>query len=107
MHPANEWYDYDAKYHDESSRFEVPARLTEQRRSEVQALAMQAFAALECRGLARVDFLFEDGGRGFLINEVNTMPGFTPISGYPKMWMASGMTYAVLCNELVELGLRD
>lgn len=107
VHPGNEWYDYDAKYHDESSDFEVPARLSEQRAAEVQALAMQAFTALECRGLARVDFLFEDGGRGFLINELNTMPGFTPISGYPKMWMASGMTYAELCNELVELGLSD
>ena len=106
VHPANEWYDYDAKYHDEDSEFEVPARLTEQRTAEAQALALQAFAALECSGLARVDFLLEEGGRGFLVNEVNTMPGFTPISGYPKMWMASGMTYAELCNELVEFGLR-
>jgi D-alanine-D-alanine ligase len=69
----------------------------------VQSLAGRAFTTLECRGLARVDFFFEEGGRGFLVNEVNTMPGFTPISGFPKMWMASGMTYAELCNELVEL----
>ena len=104
--PANEWYDYEAKYHDENSRFEVPARLSDQRVAEVQALARRAFDALECRGLARVDFLFEDGGRGFLVNEVNTMPGFTPISGYPKMWIASGMTYSELCNELVQLAFR-
>jgi len=107
VHSGNEWYDYDAKYHDESSRFEVPALLSQPDIAEVQGLARRAFAVLECRGLARVDFLFEEGGRGFLINEVNTMPGFTPISGYPKMWMASGMTYAELCDSLVELGLRD
>jgi D-alanine-D-alanine ligase len=105
VHSANEWYDYDAKYRDEESDFEVPARLTEQRTAEVQALAAQAFSALECRGLARVDFFFEEGGRGFVVNEVNTMPGFTPISGFPKMWMASGMTYAELCSELVDLAV--
>jgi D-alanine-D-alanine ligase len=105
VHSATEWYDYDAKYRDEESDFEVPARLTEQRTAEVQALAAQAFSALECRGLARVDFFFEEGGRGFVVNEVNTMPGFTPISGFPKMWMASGMTYAELCNELVDLAV--
>jgi D-alanine-D-alanine ligase len=105
VHSANEWYDYDAKYRDEESDFEVPARLTEQRTAEIQALAAQAFSALECRGLARVDFFFEEGGRGFVVNEVNTMPGFTPISGFPKMWMASGMTYAELCNELVDLAV--
>ncbi|MCH8991027.1 MAG: UDP-N-acetylglucosamine 2-epimerase, partial [Acidobacteria bacterium] len=107
VHSANEWYDYDAKYNDEDSIFEVPARLSQQRTAEVQALAAQAFTAVECRGLARVDFFLEDEGRGFLVNEVNTMPGFTPISGFPKMWMASGVTYAELCNELVELALRD
>jgi D-alanine-D-alanine ligase len=106
VHPGREWYDYDAKYLDDTSSFEVPARLTAQRAAEAQSLAERAFDVLECRGLARVDFLFEEGGRGFLINEVNTMPGFTPISGYPQMWMASGMTYAELCRELVELGLR-
>jgi len=105
VHSANEWYDYEAKYEDEDSEFEVPARLTEQRTAEVQALASSAFTALECRGLARVDFFFEEGGRGFVVNEVNTMPGFTPISGFPKMWMASGMTYAELCNELVDLAV--
>ncbi len=71
----------------------------------VRSLAAKAFEALECRGLARVDFLFEQGGRGFLLNELNTMPGFTPISGFPKMWEASGMSYPELCNELVQLAL--
>jgi D-alanine-D-alanine ligase len=95
------WYDSDAKYRSESSRFEVPANLTDARVGEVQALAGKAFSVLECRGLARVDFFLEQSGRGFLINEVNTMPGFTPISGFPKMWEASGMSYPELCDALV------
>ncbi len=100
-----EWYDYDAKYHDSTSRFVAPADLTESETARVRGMAAAAFTALELRGLARVDFFFEQGGRGFLINEVNTMPGFTPISGFPKMWQASGMTYAQLCDELVKLAL--
>ncbi len=103
VHSAGEWYDYTSKYEDEASDFEAPARLSEQRMAEVRSLAARAFQAIECRGLARIDFFYLDGGRGFLINEVNTMPGFTPISGFPKMWEATGMTYAELCNELVRL----
>jgi D-alanine-D-alanine ligase len=71
----------------------------------VRSLAEQAFLALEGRGLARVDFFLETPGRGFLINEVNTMPGFTPISGFPKMWQASGLSYPDLCDALVRLAL--
>ena len=107
VHSAGEWYDYDSKYENEASDFEVPARLSDERIAEVRALATRAFEAIECRGLARVDFFFEENGRGFLINEVNTMPGFTPISGFPKMWTGTGMTYAELCNELVEIALAD
>ncbi len=99
------WYDYEAKYHDETSQFVTPTDLTDAQVAQVQELARRTFSALECRGLARVDFFLEEHGRGFLLNEVNTMPGFTPISGFPKMWMASGMTYPELCNELVELAL--
>jgi D-alanine-D-alanine ligase len=102
---GDEWYTYDAKYHNEASRFEAPADLAEAQSAEVRSLAKRAFTVLECRGLARVDFFLERDGRGFMLNEVNTMPGFTPISGFPKMWMASGMSYAELCNELVELAL--
>jgi D-alanine-D-alanine ligase len=102
-----EWYDYDSKYHDESSRFVAPAQLTEPERELVRRLACNAFTVLECRGLARVDFFFEERGRGFLFNELNTMPGFTPISGFPAMWQASGMTYGELCHELVTLALGD
>lgn len=100
-----EWYDYNAKYNDATSEFVAPADLTEPQMGLVRRLAADAFAALECSGLARVDFLFEERGRGFLLNELNTMPGFTPISGFPKMWEASGMTYPELCNELVALAL--
>jgi len=102
---AGDWYDYTSKYEDEESDFQAPAQLPDDRMSEVRSLAERAFAAIECRGLARIDFFYLDGGRGFLINEVNTMPGFTPISGFPKMWEATGMTYAQLCNELVRLAL--
>jgi D-alanine-D-alanine ligase len=100
-----EWYDYDAKYRNDTSRFVAPADLTPAQTETVQHLAVRAFEAIEGRGLARVDFLLEQGGRGFLLNEVNTMPGFTPISGFPKMWQASGMSYAELCDELVRLAL--
>ena len=103
---ATDWYDYEAKYSDRSSKFVAPADLSEPEAAEVRALACRAFSAYECRDLARVDFLFEEHGRGFLLSEVNTMPGFTPISGFPKMWQASGMTYAELCDELVTLALR-
>ena len=100
-----DWYDYESKYADETSRFVAPADLSEAETAQVRALACRAFEIYECKGLARVDFLFEEGGRGFLLNEVNTMPGFTPISGFPKMWQASGMSYAELCDELVRLAL--
>ncbi len=101
-----EWYDYDSKYNDESSQFVAPARLTPPQSTEVRDLAEAAYAALGCKGLARVDFFLEERGRGFVINEVNTMPGFTPISGFPTMWQASGMTYGELCDELVQLALH-
>jgi D-alanine-D-alanine ligase len=102
-----EWYDYDSKYHDETSRFVAPAELTGPEQDRVRTLAEAAFTALGCRGLARVDFFYEERGRGFLLNEVNTMPGFTPISGFPTMWQASGMTYDQLCHELVRIALGD
>ena len=100
------WYTYDAKYNDEASRFVVPAELTDAEVETVGGYAATAFEAMECEGLARIDFFLETPGRGFLINEVNTMPGFTPISGFPKMWEASGKSYPELCTELVELALR-
>jgi D-alanine-D-alanine ligase len=73
--------------------------------AEVQQLAVRSFTALRCEGLARVDFFLEER-RGFLLNEVNTLPGFTPISMYPKMWMASGLSYPALIDELVSLAIE-
>ncbi len=100
------WYTYDAKYRDDATRLLVPAPLSEEAASEVRDLARRAFTALECRGLARVDFFYEEGGRGFVLNEINTMPGFTPKSMFPMMWAASGLPYPDLCDELVSLALQ-
>lgn len=102
---AGGWYTYEAKYRDDATRIEVPAQLSDAAMEMVRGLARRAFTALECRGLARVDFFYEEGGRGFLLNEVNTMPGFTPRSMFPMMWDATGMTYPELCDELVSLAL--
>jgi D-alanine-D-alanine ligase len=104
--PGAEFYDYADKYLDDGSQTLAPAPLTPEQSDEVRALAVRVFTALRCEGLARVDFFLEEGGRGFLCNEVNTMPGFTPISMYPKLWIASGMTYPELVDELVRLALE-
>lgn len=107
--PGAEFYDYADKYLDDRSQSIIPARLSADATAEVQRLAVQAFAAMRCEGMARVDFFYEDpanGGRGFLLNEINTIPGFTPISMYPKMWIASGLSYTELINRLVELAIE-
>lgn len=104
--PGAEFYDYADKYVDDGSQSLIPAPLTAEQTAEVQALAIRAFQAMRCEGLSRVDFFFEENGRGFLLNEVNTLPGFTPISMYPKLWIASGLTYSGLIDELVALALE-
>jgi len=104
--PGAEFYDYADKYVEDGSQSIIPAPLTAEQTGEVQALALKSFAALRCEGLSRVDFFFEEGGRGFLFNEINTMPGFTPISMYPKLWIASGVSYGDLIDELVQLALE-
>ena len=104
--PGAEFYDYADKYVEDGSQSIIPAPLTPEQTAEVQALALKSFAALRCEGLSRVDFFFEEGGRGFLLNEINTMPGFTPISMYPKLWIASGLSYRDLIDELVQLALE-
>lgn len=104
--PGAEFYDYEDKYLSDRYQAIIPAPLSEHHTAEVQELAVRAFRALRCEGLARVDFFFEPNGRGFLLNEVNTMPGFTPISMFPKMWIASGMTYPGLIDELVRLAVE-
>ena len=104
--PGADFYDYADKYLDNGSQSLIPAPLTADQTAEVQSLAVRAFEAMRCEGLSRVDFFFEEHGRGFLLNEVNTMPGFTPISMYPKLWMASGLSYRDLIDELVGLALE-
>jgi D-alanine-D-alanine ligase len=99
------WYTYDAKYRDDATRLLIPAPLSEAATAAVRRLAMEAFEAVEGAGLARVDFFYEEEGRGFLLNEVNTMPGFTPKSMFPMMWAASDLPYDELCDELVSLAL--
>ena len=104
--PGAEFYDYADKYVDDGSQALVPAPLSPDQTAEVQRLALQAFETLRCEGLARCDFFFEEDGRGFLLNEVNTMPGFTPISMYPKLWIASGVSYSDLIDELIALAVE-
>ena len=106
--PGDEFYSYDDKYVNDASVGLVPAALSDDEVATVRQLALDVYRALRCEGLARCDFFFEDrpGGRGFLCNEVNTMPGFTPISMFPKMLIASGMTYPEIIDRLVELALE-
>ena len=104
--PAGEFYDYDDKYVDGAADLRIPADLPPEVTHEIRRLAVEAFTTLRCDGMARVDFFYEADGRGLLINEVNTIPGFTPISMYPKMWEASGLPYGQLIDELVHLALE-
>jgi D-alanine-D-alanine ligase len=108
--PGEEFYSYEDKYVTDGAQLLVPAPLSDAAADEVRRLAVDTFRAMRCDGLARVDFFYEmddDGnGRGFLCNEVNTMPGFTPISMFPKLWMHSGLTYGELIDRLVDLALE-
>jgi D-alanine-D-alanine ligase len=104
--PGREFYDYEDKYVTDGARLLVPAPLPEEAAATVRLLAIDVFRALRCEGMARVDFFYEEGGRGFLCNETNTIPGFTPISMYPKLWEASGLPYSELIDELVRLALE-
>ena len=106
--PGAEFYDFDDKYVDGRAELLIPAPLSPDATRDVQQLAVHAYKALRIDGMARVDFFYEaeGDGRGFLINEVNTIPGFTPISMYPKLWEASGLPYSELIDELVRLALE-
>jgi D-alanine-D-alanine ligase len=103
--PSTEFYDYKAKYLDEGSQLIIPAKLSKGETKQVQRLAIAAFKAVDCSGLARVDFLMEPKSRKIYLNEINTMPGFTAISMYPKLWAASGVSYSDLIGRLIQLGL--
>jgi D-alanine-D-alanine ligase len=104
--PVKEFYDYDAKYLDEGSELIIPAKLTKTQTKKVQELAVKAFKAVDCSGLARVDFLMDPKTQKIYLNEINTMPGFTSISMYPKLWAASGLSYSDLIDRLIRLGIE-
>src|SRR6478609_4758201 len=108
LRPGTDWYDFAAKYLDDAVDFDVPADLTPEQTQAVQDAARRAFLAMDCQGLARVDFFLGtalDGSDRLVINEVNTMPGFTPISMFPRMWAASGVGYPELVDRLVTTAL--
>jgi D-alanine-D-alanine ligase len=104
--PIKEFYDYNAKYLEEGSELIIPTKVTKTKMKEIQRLAVTAFQAVECSGLARVDFLMDPRNQKMYVNEINTLPGFTSISMYPKLWAASGIPYAELIDRLIQLGLE-
>jgi len=104
--PAREFYDYEAKYLDEGSRTVIPAELTPDQIAEVQRLAVAAFLAVDAAGMSRVDFLLSRRTGTIYLNEINTIPGFTTISMYAKMWEASGVSYPALVDRLIKLALE-
>jgi D-alanine-D-alanine ligase len=105
--PHREFYDYAAKYLEEGTRLLIPAKLTKAQVKKFQELAVKAFRTLECLGMARVDFFLENRTGRMLLNEINTIPGFTSISMYPKLWEATGLPYRALLDRLIELALAQ
>jgi len=109
--PGKEFYDYEAKYLSDASVPIIPAKITKEQSKRIREMAIAAFRACDCTGLARVDFLMEpEFKKGktprIYVNEVNTLPGFTNISMYPKLWEASGLPYSHLIDRLIELALQ-
>lgn len=105
--PHREFYDYTAKYLEDGTRLEIPAKLTKTQVQKFQEYAVSAFRSLECRGMARVDFFLEKPSGRIYLNEINTIPGFTSISMYPKLWEASGIPYRELIDRLIQLALAE
>jgi len=104
--PSREFYDYEAKYIDEGSRLIIPAPIPAEIAEQARTYAVRAFQAIDAAGLARVDFLLDKESHALYLNEINTLPGFTQISMYPKLWEASGLSYSALIDRLVELALE-
>ena len=104
--PCREFYDYRAKYIDDRSELLIPAPLSPELTKRVQELSIAAYLAIDCAGMARVDFLMDGDTKELFISEVNTIPGFTPISMYPKLWEASGISYSELIDRLIELAIE-
>jgi len=104
--PSNEWYDYEAKYLGGESKILIPAPISDALAEQVRLMAVAAFKAIDGAGLARVDFLLDRESAALYLNEANTMPGFTPVSMYAKMWEASGLSYGALLDRLIELAIE-
>ncbi|HVN54284.1 MAG TPA: D-alanine--D-alanine ligase family protein [Anaerolineaceae bacterium] len=104
--PADEFYSYSAKYLDKGSRLVIPAPLSAEKTEEVRDVAVRVFRAVDCAGMARVDFLIDRESGQVFVSEINTIPGFTRISMYPKLWEASGLPYPALVDRLIELALE-
>lgn len=104
--PAADYYSYTAKYYDERSQLVIPAQIPVKMANKMRKIAVKAYKAIDCAGMARVDFLLEKASDKFYLNEVNTIPGFTSISMYPKLWEASGLAYPQLVDKLILLALE-
>jgi D-alanine-D-alanine ligase len=104
--PSREFYDYEAKYIDEGSKALIPAPLTDEQAADIRRMSVEAFRAVDGAGMARVDFLMDGSTSAIVVNEVNTIPGFTTISMYPKMWEASGLSYPALLDRLIQLAIE-
>jgi D-alanine-D-alanine ligase len=104
--PSRDFYDYEDKYLLDQAKFELPAKLEPKQMAELRRLAVECYRAVECEGMARVDFLLESATGQLYINEINTIPGFTSISMYPKMWEQTGLPYPKLIDRLIELALE-
>lgn len=105
--PDREFYDYDSKYNSEDSKLLIPANLSEQKISEIRDIAGRVFKILDCQGMARVDFLIDKDSEEIYLNELNTIPGFTKISMYPKLWEYCGIKYSELITQLIELAINN
>jgi D-alanine-D-alanine ligase len=103
--PSKEFYDYEDKYLLNQARTELPARISPEQTAEIRRLAVECYRAVECEGMGRVDFLLENSTGKIYINEINTIPGFTSISMYPKMWEAAGLPYSQLLDRLIQFAL--
>mgnify|MGYP002148203321 CR=1 FL=1 len=103
--PTHDFYDYEDKYVDGAAEMVIPADVPAEVAEQMRNLAVRAYRALRCDGLSRVDFFYEEGGRGLLFNEINTLPGFTKYSMFPLLWEATGLPYSDLIDELVRLAL--
>jgi D-alanine-D-alanine ligase len=101
---ALEFYDFETKYLDDTAELDIPAKLDDAITDKLRTMAVKAFHALDCQGLARVDFFVGPDGT-LIINELNTMPGFTPTSAYPKMWAVTGVDYRTLLSTLIDTAI--